>query len=155
GILFGARVGAAAGLLGMALSDVLLTGLQPVPFANAPAMALLGVLGGALRRLDWEARRPAQAWANRALAAAVGVAATLLFSVAADVLTWAAVPELRAQPGALRLLVAAGLAFNVVPALANALLFAAATAPAVRAWRAVRSITPGAVLPPAQPAPRR
>ncbi|HUR63430.1 MAG TPA: DUF6580 family putative transport protein [Candidatus Thermoplasmatota archaeon] len=151
GVLFGARVGALAGLLGMLLSDLVLTGLQPTPLVNGPAMALLGLLGGALRGLDWGSRRPAQAGANRALAAAVGVAATLLFSVAADALTWAIVPEYRAQPGSLRILVAAGLLFNVLPAVANALLFGAATAPTVRAWRAVRGLTPGA-SPPRPPA---
>lgn len=140
GVLFGPRVGALAGLLGMALSDLVLTGLQPTPFVNAPAMALLGLLGGALRGLDWDARRRAQRWANRALAASVGVAATLLFSVAADVMTWAIVPEYRAQPGSLRILVAAGLAFNVLPALANAALFGLATAPTVRAWRAAQEV---------------
>jgi hypothetical protein len=142
GVLFGARVGALAGLLGMALSDLLLTGLQPAPFVNGPAMALLGLLGGLLRGLDWGARRPAQAWANRLLAGAVGVAATLLFSVAADTLTWALVPEYRAAPGSLRLLVAAGLVFNVLPAAANAVLFGAATAPTVRAWRAAQATAP-------------
>ncbi|MEA3144278.1 MAG: hypothetical protein QOG31_1602 [Thermoplasmata archaeon] len=156
GVLFGARVGALAGLLGMLLSDLVLTGVQPTPLVNGPAMALLGLLGGALRGLDWGSRRPAQAWANRALAAAVGVAATLLFSVAADALTWAIVPEYRAQPGSLRILVAAGLVFNVLPAVANALLFGAATAPTVRAWRAVRGITPGASppMPPATAGPQ-
>lgn len=147
GVLFGARAGALAGLLGMLLSDLALTGLQPTPLVNAPAMALLGLLGGALRGLDWGALRRSQAWANRALAGAVGVAATLLFSVAADALTWALVPEYRAQPGSLRLLVAAGLVFNLVPATANALLFAAATAPTARAWRAVGSVTPGGAAP--------
>lgn len=142
GVLFGARVGALAGLLGMLLSDLVLTGLQPTPFVNAPAMALLGLLGGALRGLDWGAQRRAQRWANRALAAAVGVVATLLFSVAADVMTWAIVPEYRAQPGSLRILVAAGLAFNVLPAVANAALFGMATAPTVRAWRAVQGVLP-------------
>jgi hypothetical protein len=159
GVLFGARAGALAGLLGMGLSNLVLTGVQPTPFVNAPAMALLGLLGGALRGLDWGARRPAQAWANRALAAAVGVAATLLFSVAADALTWAVVPEYRAQPGSLRILVAAGLAFNLLPAAANAVLFGAATAPTVRAWRAVQRIQPAsetgiAGIPGTQPLPR-
>jgi uncharacterized membrane protein len=141
GVLFGARIGALAGLLGMLLSDLVITGLQPTPFVNAPAMALLGLLGGALRGLDWGAQRRAQRWANRTLAAAIGVVATLLFSVAADVMTWAMVPEYRAQPGSLRILVAAGLAFNVLPAVANAALFALATAPTVRAWRAVQGIS--------------
>jgi energy-coupling factor transporter transmembrane protein EcfT len=145
GLLFGPRVGAAAGLLSMGLTDLLLTGLQPVSFVNAPAMAVLGLLGGALRRLDWGAQGRLQAWANRALAAAVGLAATLSFSVAADALSWALVPEYRALPGSLRLLVASGLAFNVIPGLVNAFLFAVAIPPTVRAWRAVSALAiPGA-----------
>jgi uncharacterized membrane protein len=142
GVLFGPRIGALAGLLGMLLSDLVLTGFQPTPLVNAPAMALLGLLGGALRGLDWGTGHAARRWANRVLAGAVGVAATLLFSVAADALTWAVVPEYRAQPGSLRLLVAAGLLFNVLPAAANAVLFGAATAPTVRAWRAAQATAP-------------
>jgi uncharacterized membrane protein len=153
GILFGARVGAVAGLLAMGLSDLLLTGLQPTPFVNAPAMALLGLLGGALRGLDWASRRPSQAWANRLLGAAVGAGATMLFSFAADLLSWAVVPEYRTQPGTLRVLVAAGLAFNVVPAIANAVLFAVATGPTVRAWRAAQGIRPGGAPPTPAPPP--
>ncbi|HUR61172.1 MAG TPA: hypothetical protein VM286_02245 [Candidatus Thermoplasmatota archaeon] len=155
GILFGARIGAVAGLLAMALSDLVLTGLQPVPFVNAPAMALLGLLGGALRGLDWGSSRGASAWANRALAATIGLVATLLFSLAADALAWALVPEYRAQPGSLRVLLAAGLAFNVLPALANAALFAAATAPTVRAWRAAAVVVPGAPAPSPGTRPRQ
>ena len=139
GLAFGARVGALAGLLGMAITNLLLTGLYLVPFANAPAMALVGVLGGALRRVrfdgDGEGVRRADAWAGRLLAASCGIVATLLFSAAADVATWAMVAEYRETPGALRGLLLLGLAFNVLPAAVNAVLFAAAVGPVTSALR--------------------
>jgi hypothetical protein len=129
GLLFGAGVGAWAGLLGMAVSNLLITGLYLVPFANAPAMALVGVLGGLLRRMDFSGA------AGRTLAASCGIVATVLFSVAADAATWLAVPDYRAVPGSLGVLVLQGLAFNVVPAAANAVLFAAAVGPVSAAVR--------------------
>jgi hypothetical protein len=135
GLVFGIRVGAAAGLLGMAITNLLLTGLYLVPFANAPAMALVGVLGGSLRRVDFEGRTRADRWAGRLIAASCGIAATALFSVASDVATWAVVPEFRDTPGSLRALVLFGLAFNVLAAAVNAVLFAAAVGPVSAAAR--------------------
>jgi len=135
GILFGPVVGLAAGAIAMALTDLVLTGLLPAPYANVPAMAMLGIIGGLLRRLDWEGRSRVDAWASRVLAGGVGFAATLLFSLASDAATWAIVPELRATPGALAVLALSGLAFNLIPAAANAIVFAAATPLAVRTWR--------------------
>jgi hypothetical protein len=132
GLLYGGRVGAAAGALAMAATDLLLSGLQPTGLANIPAMAMLGLAGGALRAIDWAAPGRSQAAASRILAGCIGFAATLAFSVVADATTWALVPEYRATPGALTALVAAGLLFNVVPAVVNAVLFAVAV-PAV--WR--------------------
>jgi energy-coupling factor transport system permease protein len=137
GLVFGARVGALAGLLGMAFTDLLLTGLHLVSFANAPAMALVGVMGGLLRGVDFTgAGGAADRWAGRLLAASCGLAATVLFSVAADVATWALVPDFRGTPGALRALVLAGLAFNAIPAVVNAVVFAAAVGPVAAAARA-------------------
>jgi hypothetical protein len=137
GLAFGARVGALAGLLGMAITNLLLTGLYLVPFANAPAMALVGVLGGALRhvRFDEDGGGRAGAWAGRLLAASCGIGATLLFSATADLATWAMVAEYRETPGALRGLLLLGVAFNVVPAAVNAVLFAAAVGPVTSALR--------------------
>ena len=135
GLLFGARVGVLAGLLSMVLTDLAISGLAPQAFANAPAMALLGLLGGALRGVDFSGTRPGDRWAGRMLAATCGLLATLLFSVAADALTWLVVPDFRHDPDALRVLVAAGLAFNAIPAVANAVLFAAAVGPVSAAAR--------------------
>jgi len=129
GLVFGARIAALAGFLGMAITNVLLTGFYVVPFANAPAMALVGVLGGVLRRVDFTGRTPADRWAGRLLAASCGILATALFSITADVATWALVPEYRAAEGSLRVLVLAGLGFNVLAATVNAVLFAAAVGP--------------------------
>ncbi|MEA3166378.1 MAG: Cobalt transport protein [Thermoplasmata archaeon] len=142
GLVFGARVGAFAGFLGMAITNVLLTGFYLVPFANAPAMALVGVLGGLLRRVDFSGRTPADRWAGRLLAASCGILATVLFSVAADVATWAIVPEYRDTPGTLRTLVLAGLAFNLLAAAVNAVLFAAAVAPVSSAARSAGVLQP-------------
>lgn len=130
GVLFGARVGAMAGLLAMALTNVAISGLHPAAFANVPAMALLGVLGGALGRLPLARESRA---ATAVLAAVCGAVGVLAFSVAADVLTWALVPETRAHGQALAGYVAIGLAFNVVPAIAAAGVFALAVGPVARA----------------------
>jgi uncharacterized membrane protein len=135
GLLFGAGVGAAAGALAMAFTDLLLSGLAPTAFANAPAMALVGLLGGVLRRVDFTGGSRADRWAGRLLAAACGVASTILFSLTSDALTWAMVPEFRGDLGALRALVLAGLAFNVLPAAANGVLFAAVAGPTEAAAR--------------------
>lgn len=135
GLLFGVRVGAWAGFLGMAISNLLITGLYLVPFANAPAMALVGAMGGLLRRVDFAGTGAAERWAGRLLAASCGIVATALFSVAADVATWLAVPEYRSTEGSLRLLVFQGLFFNLLPAVANAALFAAVVGPVSAAVR--------------------
>lgn len=138
GILFGARIGALVALLSMAFSNLLLTGLLPAPFVNLPAMALLGILGGLLRNLPWGEDRTAA----RAAAWAVGVAATLLFSVTADLGSWLLLPELRSQPGTLVPLIAAGLLFNLIPAAVNGALFAVAVPATVRALRVAMPARP-------------
>lgn len=146
GLLFGPWVAAAAAFTGMALTDFLLTGLYLGGFVNAPAMALLALVGGALRRVRLDA----------ALAAAIGIASTFLFSVAADTFTWLVL--LRAAEGAWLALVLAGLVFNVLPALVNGALFAATVGPTQRAFEAwrraqARQPPPGASLPTPAPAP--
>jgi hypothetical protein len=140
GLLFGPLVGAAGAFLGMAVTDLLLTGLYPGGFVNAPAMALLGLLGGGLRRFE----------IDPALAAAIGIVGTFLFSLAADVLTWFLL--YRREPDALAPILVAGLVFNVIPALVNGALFATSVTPTVRAFRAwQRSRAPAATAPPASP----
>ena len=126
GMLFGWRVGAAGALVGMLLTDLLLTGLYPGGFVNAPAMALLAVVGGAFR-----GRTP-----DPMLAATVGIASTFLFSAAADSLTWLVLYA--GRPEAWLPIVLAGLAFNVLPALVNGALFAACVGPTARAFAAIR-----------------
>lgn len=130
GLLFGPRLGAAAGFLAMALTNLLISGLHPVAFANAPAMALVGLLGGSVGR--WRLGRE-DGWTTALAAAACGVLGILAVSVASDVLTWALVPDYRDEPGSLQLLVAAGLVFNVGPAIAAAIVFALAVGPVARA----------------------
>ncbi len=127
GALFGTRTGAWAGALAMALSDLLITGLAFESFANVPAMALVGAMGGVLGR---------RGTPGRVEAAVAGIVATALFSVSADLATWALAPEFRAG-SALGARVLAGLAFNVVPAAINAVLFAAAVGPVASAVRAL------------------
>lgn len=135
GVLFGAGTGALAGLLSMALTNLLLSGLTPAAFANAPAMALLGLLGGAVGRL--RVAREGR-WTAATLAAACGAAGVLLFSVAADLLTWWLVPETRAAAQALPGYVAVGLVFNALPSAAAAVVFGLAVGPVVRAADAAR-----------------
>ena len=133
GLAFGAVVGFWSGFWAMALTDLLLSGLAPGPYVNAPAMGLLGALGGALQ--------PRQASADVAtlgmLAATAGVVGTLWFSIVTDVATWALVPEFRTSWTLLRLRVLAGLVFNAVPAITNGVLFALAAAPVSRAFAAL------------------
>ena len=129
GLVFGVRVGALAGLLGMAITNLLLSGVYLVAFANAPAMALVGVLGGLLRRVEFSGVSPTDRWAGRFLAASCGIVATIIFSLSADLATWAFVAEYRDTPGALRTLVLAGLTFNLLSTAVNAVLFAAAVGP--------------------------
>lgn len=136
GILFGPWIAAGGAFLGMTLTDFLLTGLYPAAFVNAPAMALLGLLGGALRWVDFDGRTRADRAAGVAIAASVGIGATFLFSLAADSLTWLLL--YRATPAAWLPMAIAGLAFNVLPALVNGALFAASVTPTVRAFRAAR-----------------
>lgn len=145
GVLFGAWVGAAGGALAMLVTDLALTGLYPPGLVNVPAMALLGLLGGALRRVDWSGSPGA------VLAGAVGIAATFAFSVASDAATWLLLYADR--PAALAPLVLVGLAFNVLPALVNGALFATGVGPCVRAFAAWRGARPPAPATP-EPAPR-
>src|SRR5581483_6830189 len=53
GLLWGPLVGATGGALAMLMTDLMLSGLYPPGLVNVPAMALLGLAGGALRRVDW------------------------------------------------------------------------------------------------------
>ncbi len=138
GVLYGPLVGAAAGGLSMLVTNLLLTGLLVVSFANVPAMALVGAAGGLFQRPP-VGRDP---WSRRILAACIGFVATMVFSVAADVATYAIVPEIRSTPGALERLILAGLLFNLVPGFVNAMLFGMAVEPVRRAMTAA-GLVPG------------
>jgi len=130
GVLFGPLVGAAGAALAMLVTDLMLTGLYPPGLVNVPAMMLLGLAGGALRRVDYRGASGAM------LAGALGIASMFLFSVASDVATWAILYAPRTE--ALAPIVVLGLAFNVVPALVNGALFAASVGPCVSAFDAWR-----------------
>lgn len=121
GALFGWRVGAWTGGWSMLLSDLAISGLVPTAFVNVPAMALVGVAGAWLPRLDGVARTAA--------AASAGLIATFAFSVVSDTADWLLLPELRGEVAVWQARVVAGLVFNVVPALTNAGLFALAIGP--------------------------
>ncbi|MEA3200219.1 MAG: hypothetical protein QOE90_1647 [Thermoplasmata archaeon] len=134
GVLWGSAAGALGGALAMLVTDLMLTGFYPPGFVNVPAMALLGLGGAAMRRVDWTG--PAGAM----LAASTGIVATFAFSAASDVATWALF--LRTGGPSLAALVALGLAFNAIPALANGALFALSVGPCVRAHEALRRSAP-------------
>lgn len=142
GLLFGTRVALVAALLSMTLTDLLLTGFLPVAFANAPAMALVGAMGGLLRRVDFLGGSRSDRAAGLVMAATAGIVGTAVFSVTSDFLTWLLVPEYAHNVSLLRGLVLAGLTFNVVPALSNAVLFAASVAPVSAAVGALRPAVP-------------
>ncbi len=153
GLLLGPAAGALGALLGMALTDFLLTGLLPTGFVNAPAMALLGLAGGALRGVDLVGGTPAERLAGRLTALAVGIVGTLAFSVASDTGTWLLVAEYRGDPAAWRAIVAAGLVFNALPALVNGALFAATVTPVARASAALGQGPPRETVAARAPAP--
>lgn len=157
GLLFGPLAGAAGAALGMAVTDFLLTGFYPGGFVNVPAMALLGLAGGGLRRVGFDGPTRSDRVAGAAFAATAGVLGTFVFSAAADLLTWLLVAG--AAPEALLPILLAGLAFNVVPALTNGVLFAVAVGPTVRAFRvageAPRSLRSTSDAPPRRRTPVR
>jgi hypothetical protein len=140
GLVYGAGAGMAGGALAMLLTDFMLTGLFPPGFVNVPAMALLALLGAGMRRFDFVGGSRVERATGLALAASLGVACTLLFSVAADSLTWLLLYA--DAPAAWAPLVLAGLAFNVVPAFVNGVLFAASIPPTVKAYRAMGRLGP-------------
>ena len=140
GLLYGPWIAMLAGALGMALTDFLLSGLYPAGFVNVPAMALLGLMGGMLRRFDFVGGSRADRAAGVLFAAFFGLAGTLVFSLATDAATWLLL--YRQEPAALAPLLLAGLAFNVIPALVNALLFALSVQPTARAFAAARARAP-------------
>lgn len=128
GYLFGATTGALVGLLSMLITNLVISGFHPVLLANAPAMAVVGVLGAGLARVRLTGAT------LRVAAACCGIIGTVLFSLSADLLAWSLIPEYRAVK--LGTYVLAGQAFNVVPAIIHAVLFAAATGPVARAAHA-------------------
>lgn len=132
GVVFGPWIGVGAAVLAMSISNVFLSGLLPTAFVNVPAMALIGLLGGALRRLDMSDGP------GRVIAAALGAGATIMFSVVADVGEWLLVPEFRGDVAFLQARVAAGLVFNILPAVANGALFALVTGPVQQAFMTTR-----------------
>ncbi len=150
GLLLGPAAGALGALMGMALTDFMLTGLLPTGFVNAPAMALLGLAGGALRLIDLAGGTSAERWAGKLVAGAAGILGTLAFSVASDTGTWLLVQEYRGDVQAWRAIVTAGLVFNALPALVNGLVFAASVTPVARAAAALQQ-----ARPPGQPDPAR
>lgn len=119
GLLYGPRVAMLAAAASMAGTNLILSGFAPQSFVNVPAMMAIGLLGGMLRSLDFRST------SGRMVAAATGFFATLGFSVVADTLAWALIPEFRGSLALLQVRVLAGLAFNVVPAVVNGALFAA------------------------------
>jgi hypothetical protein len=118
----------------MLLSDLVISGLVPTAFVNVPAMALVGAAGAALPVTGGIART---AWA-----ATAGILVTFMFSIAADTADWLLVPELRGDVAVWNARVAAGLVFNAVPALTNAVLFALAVGPVHAAMTAYAGASP-------------
>ncbi len=148
GVLEGALVGAAVGLLAMTVTNLMLSGLHPVLIANGSAMALLGLAGGLLR--PWLLRAPRDRL-DRMLQATMLVAAgffgTLLFSVAVDsldfVTSFVLTPEgARIGWAAFGPRLLAGLVFNLVPALVNAALFAVVVPAVIEALRRTGRLAP-------------
>lgn len=135
GVAFGWRTGASVAVLAMIASDLLISGPNLLVMAvNAPAMGLLGAAGALLpRRLFTEKGTRTLA---AALAGFMGIALTFGFSLVADAADYALRVGLGEGVWSLRAylaLAAAGLVFNVLPAILNGALFFGATGPTIRA----------------------
>jgi hypothetical protein len=133
GVLLGPLAGAGVGVIAMTTTNLLLSGLHPVLLANAGAMAMIGMMGGLLRRI---LLAPATGRLDKSfqwvVAGAAGLFGTFLFSAMTDLLSFLLqfmlTPE-GATVGtrALLPLLLMGLAFNLGPAIMNMVLFATAT----------------------------
>lgn len=150
GVAYGPRVGALVGLLSRLGSDLVLTGLNPVFLAMAPVDAFLGALAGWIGLLVNFGQRAREPYLHAAiLAGTLGWMYTFAFSIAADTSTWLLysvfLPGLGGEASTVlwTTLVLAGIAFNVVPAIFNAVVFGTATYPVLRALRAADLIVPG------------
>jgi hypothetical protein len=149
GIAYGARAGAAVGALSMLVTNVLISALNPVLIVNTAAMAFLGVAGGVLGRfVNFGQFRDAHAPLAAAVAGFVGAVTLVAFSVTADAMSW--LMYYRNGVEGLLTLVIAGFAFNAVPSIVNALVFAAGTYPVLQALRKAGLVTPRR---PARPTP--
>ncbi len=138
GVAFGPRIAAWSAVWSMSLTNLMLSGLYLPSFVNVPAMVLLAWLGGWLHGRDWAGHSRSDHVAGLVFAALAGFVGTLLFSAVSDALTWALVAENRQSIERLVVGVVAGLTFNVVPAIINAVLFAATIVPVATAFRQVR-----------------
>jgi energy-coupling factor transporter transmembrane protein EcfT len=135
GIALGPLAGALVGGLTMVVTDLLLSGPHPVLVADALSMGALGLVGGLLRGLDLGQSGDHALWAV-AVAAALGAGSVLVYSLANDAASFLLLYGLSEgiwDPAAFAGLASLGLAFNAVPAAANALLFAAALPPTLHA----------------------
>ncbi len=139
GAAFGARIGATSGALAMVLTDLLLSAVHPIVFANAFGMAVVGVAGaGAARVMDLgqHARGTrGDRFVASAFAGGLGLTATLAFSVFTDAATWLVfdVPSGAGTFPVLAAITLAGIVFTIPSAVANTALFAVATWPPLRA----------------------
>ncbi|MHB8587009.1 MAG: hypothetical protein ACYDDF_14360, partial [Thermoplasmatota archaeon] len=136
GMLYGPRIACGATILAMAVTDFFLSGLYPLSFVNAPAMAAIALMGFLLRRFDFVGGGKAERVAGLLFAFVTGVVGTLIFSVSADTFTWLLVGH--GLGAAWIALVGAGLLFNAVPSILNGVLFAASVGPVLSAFRARR-----------------
>ncbi len=147
GLVFGPAVAIWVAILSMGISDLLLSGVVPSGFVNVPAMAMIGLLGGILRRVNFSGTP------GRAMAAIVGFTATIGFSVVADVGDWLLIPEFRGDTAYLRARIAAGLIFNIVPAVLHAVLFALVCGPVQQIFTTRRGL-PSSASSPSSPTAR-
>lgn len=137
GLAFGARTGALVGLLAMLVTGTVLGGPSPGVALAAVAMMMLGALCGLLGAAGFPRSR--RSLPQTLGAALLGVSLQVLFSIAADAGGWLVFAYAPQGAAALPLLVpllAAGLLFNLPGAAFQAVLFAAALQPVVRALRA-------------------
>jgi energy-coupling factor transporter transmembrane protein EcfT len=140
GAAYGPRVGATVGVLSRVTTDLILSGLNPVLLPMALVEAILGLVAGLLGRLVNLGQREREPWAYAGfVAGTAGWAFTAAFSLLADTANWLVarwlLPNL--DPGAAEaawlVFAARGLVFNLPSMAFNAVLFAVAAYPTLRA----------------------
>ncbi|MBI4394460.1 MAG: energy-coupling factor transporter transmembrane protein EcfT [Euryarchaeota archaeon] len=144
GVAYGTRVGFLSGLLAMAATDIALASGGAGILVNALPMALLGGVSGLLGRVDFGQKGDSPLPIAAVLAAVLGFAFSIFFSVAADSLSFGLAVVAGAPPDmtVYMVVVGGGLLFNGPAAVANSALFVALSYPVLSTLRRAGLVRP-------------